>query len=425
MSASKPAKVLVSSFAFNPIDGSECAVGWNYVRAIAARRRVWVMTRSLEREKTEPHLLAHPEEMPNVTVLYVGERFRNLGGPVGKITNFWRYQLWHWEASRLGRRLDKEIDFDLMHHVTGTGFREPGHLWKLGKPFVWGPVCGLQYIPMNLLNAVPLRSRPFFVLKNLSTAWSTHVSRRPRRAARAAKGLIAGSSAIAGKIKSLWGRDAEVCCEVTAPVLEPRPPLRRGPDVPLRIVWCGSCDPLKALNIVLLALEKLKGSAIDWRLIAVGDGPLLENWKQLARRLGLDARCKFLGRVSRAEVQTVMETGHCLVQPSIYDATTTVVAEALAHGLPVICLDHFGFGDAVDAESGIKIPPQTLKQVIQGFAAAIEAIASDEGRRYAMAIAAQRAAQRLSWRHKEKVINDVYGRILPAVALPSPCGERG
>jgi len=387
------------------------------VRAIPRRHKVWVITRSLEKEETEQYLLQHPDALPNVTVHYVEERYRNIDHPLGKITNFWRYQYWQRDAYRLGRILDAQIDFDLIHHVTGTGFREPGHLWKLGKPFVWGPIGGLQFIPLRLLGAVPWRSRPFFVLKNLSTFWAMHISRRPRRAASVAKAILAGSSNVAEKVRSLWNRDAIISCQVSAPDLEPRLPVRRGPKEPLRIVWSGNCDPLKALNIVLLALEKIKLSPIVWQLVVVGDGPLLGKWKALAGSLGLSERCSFLGRVSRAEALSVMGSGHCFVLSSLYEGTPTVVAEALARGLPVICLDLFGMRDAVNAECGIKIPPNALDQIIRDFAKAIEALGTDEDRRYEMAIAAQKASLRLAPKHKEEVINDVYCRVLQSMEL--------
>jgi hypothetical protein len=46
MNELKPLKVLVSAFAFSPVKGSEFAVGWNYVRAIASKHKVWVIARS-------------------------------------------------------------------------------------------------------------------------------------------------------------------------------------------------------------------------------------------------------------------------------------------------------------------------------------------------------------------------------------------
>ena len=411
-------KVLVSAIAFNPNKGSEYSIGWDYVNAIAARHKVWVVTRSGEREDVERYLIQHPGAMTNVTVRYAPLKDRAFKFPFCEIVYYLIMQHWQRRAYRLAQSLDAEIDFDLVHQLTGTGFREPGHMWKLGKPFVWGPIGGLQFFPLRLLNAVPFRSRVFFVLKNLSTFWSMHVSPRPRRAAAAAQAILAGSSNVADGVRTLWRRTATVSCEVSAPDLEPSAPTRRKPEEPLRIVWSGTCEPRKALNMVLLALEQLKQSPFDWRLVVIGDGPLWDSWKKLAGKLGLAERCGFLGRVPRAEALSVMATGHCFVQPSLYDATSTVVAEALAHGLPVICLDHFGFRDAVDDQSGIKVPPNSLSQVIRDFAKAIEAIGLNEDRRYEMAVAAQKASQRLTRKHKEEVIDNVYSRIMQTAEQP-------
>jgi glycosyltransferase involved in cell wall biosynthesis len=412
MSEVRALKVLVSAFAFSPTKGSEFSVGWNYVRAIAVRHKVWVIARSSERDETEAYLRQHPDAMPNVTVHYIPFPSHSFKFPMWELVFYPMMRQWQRKALKLGCALDAEINFDLIHHVTATGFREPGYLWKITKPFVWGPVGGLQYFPIGLLSAVPFRSRLFFLLKNLSTLWAMHISRRPRRAAATVQAMLVPSCNVADKVRTLWGRDATVSCEVSAPDLEPGPLARRGVGEPLRIIWSGSCEARKALNIVLLALERLKRSSVDWQLTVVGDGPLWGTWKVLAERLGLGERCTFLGRVSRAEVLSVMATGHCFVQPSLYDATSTVVVEALSCGLPVICLDHFGFKDVVNAECGVKIPPNRLDQVIRDFANAIEALWLDEDRRHKMALAAQKASADLTWKHKEQVINEVYSYVL-------------
>jgi len=418
MSEVRPLKVLVSAFAFSPVKGSEFAFGWDSVRAIASRHRVWVIARSNEREETEKYLLQHPNAMSNVVVHYLPFTSRVFNFPLWEFVFYPAMWHWQWRAYKLGRSLDAEIDFDLIHHVTATGFREPGHLWKLGKPYVWGPFGGLQYFPWKFLNAVPFSSRIFFILKNLSTLWAMHISRRPRRAAAAAQAILAGSSNVAEKVRTLWGRDAIILCQAIAPDLEPMPPARRGAGEPLRIIWSGSCEARKALNIVLLALEQLKRSPIDWRLIILGDGPLLGKWKVLAGRLEVGERCTFLGRLSRTEALSVMASGHCFVLSSLYEGTPAVVLEALAYGMPVLCLDLFGMKDAVNSECGVKIPPNNLDQVIRDFAKAIESIGLNEDRRYNMAIASQKASLRLNLKHFEGVINDVYCRISLSQELP-------
>jgi len=411
-------KVLVSASAFSPIRGSEFAVGWDYVRAIASRHKVCVIARGTEEEETREYLRQHPDAMSNVEVHFIPLKVRSFHFSfLDALYYSLIYRRWQLRAYRLACDLDAQIDFDLIHHVTGTGFREPGYLWKIGKPFVWGPVGGLQFFPANLLNAVRFRARPHFVLKNLSTAWEMYVSRRPRSAAAAAKVILAGSSNVADKIRSLWGRDATVLCQVSSPDLDLRPPVQRGVGEALTIIWSGTCEPRKALNIVLFALEKLNPSLIDWRLVVVGDGPLLNEWKALSSNLGIRDRCSFVGRVPRSDALFIMATGHCFVLSSLYEGTPAVVVEALAYGLPVICLDHFGMKDVVSAECGVKITPVKLDHVIQEFAKAIEAIGLNEDRRYEMAIAAQSAAQRLSVKSKAEVINDIYERIMPSPGL--------
>jgi glycosyltransferase involved in cell wall biosynthesis len=410
MSEVKPLKVLVSAFAFSPIKGSEFSVGWDYVRAIAARHKVWVIARSEERAETEVYLSKNPDALANVTVHYVSWYPRRFKVPLWEIAFYFLYRNWQWRAYKLARTLDAEFNFDLIHHVTTTGFRDPGYMWKMDKPFVWGPIGGMQYFPLNLLNAVPWRSRPFLVVKNLTTFWAMHISPRPRQAAAKAKAILAGSSNVAERVRAIWGRHATVSCQVSSPDMKAWVPTCRASGDPLRIIWSGSCEPRKALNIVLLALERLNQSSVDWRLIVVGEGALMGAWKALADKLGIRERCSFLGRVSRAEVLSVMATGHCFAMSSLYEGTPTVVAEALAFGLPVICLDHFGLKDAVDMASGIKIQPMNLDQVVGDFAKGIEVLWRDENARYKMAMAAQQASMALTWERKMMVINDVYSK---------------
>jgi hypothetical protein len=52
------------------------------------------------------------------------------------------YNLWHRRAYRLALQMHTEAPFDLVHHATYTGYREPGYLWQLDAPFIWGPVGG-------------------------------------------------------------------------------------------------------------------------------------------------------------------------------------------------------------------------------------------------------------------------------------------
>ena len=405
-------KVLVSAFAYSPVQGTEFAIGWDHVRAISMRHRVWVLARSNERDETERYLRANPEMGHNIAVSYIPFTAMKFDFPFWELAFYRHYRKWQRHALELARALDSEVNFDLVQHITATGFREPGDLWRLGKPFVWGPLGGMQYFPVQLLNAVPTKSRPFFLLKNVSTFCSMHFSLRPRTAARNAAAIIAGTSETAQRIRGIWGKEALVMNEVHAPEGYDLP-ARRDPDQTFRIVWTGRFQPRKALNIVLLALEKLKDASFKWELICLGSGELEPAWKKLATDCGIADRCQFLGNVPRAEALRTMMAGHCFAQPSLYDATSTVVVEALALGLPVVCLNHCGFRDVVEPAYGVRIPANSLKQIVGDFASAFQMLAEDEEKRFRMALAAQATSARYTWKAKAIRLNELYEGLFP------------
>lgn len=419
MNEAKHLKVLVSAFGFSPVRGSEFAVGWDFTRAIAARNKVWLITRSTERAEIEEYLRQNPDVLKDVSIHYVAWPSWSWNFPGNQIPYYFCYRFWEWRAYRRGRTLNDTHQFDLIHRVNGTGFREPGYLWKIDKPFVWGPIHGMQYFPLRLSEGLPLRSRLFFAVKNLSAFWAMHFARRPKLAAARAKAIIASFGDAAKAVESLWGRQADVICESSVPLVLSTP-LRRQPGEPIRIICCGGLEPRKALNILLQALSRIDVSHVDWQLSVVGDGPLSKAWKLLAIKCGIIDRCKFFGRMPRNEVFSMMAAAHCLVHTSLYEGTPTVVTEALAIGLPVICLDQFGCKDIVTEECGIRIPPTTLDQVIRGFADAITALAQDEERRYGMAIAAQSISWRLSWKGKSEMIERIYRKIVEEQRLAAP-----
>ena len=59
-------------------------------------------------------------------------------------------------VSRRGR-LHQQLRFNLVHQATFCGFREPGFLWKLDAPFLWGPIGGTQNYPWRFLGEAGLR----------------------------------------------------------------------------------------------------------------------------------------------------------------------------------------------------------------------------------------------------------------------------
>lgn len=118
----------------------------------------------------------------------------------------------------------------------------------------------------------------------------------------------------------------------------------------------------KAPHITIEAFSKAHRLVPDARLRMVGDGPLLEDCRTLAKTLGIADAVAFLGAQPHAVVQDEMRRARAFVQHSVEaingdcEGTPVAVLEAGASGLPVVSTRHAGIPDVVvDGETGFLV----------------------------------------------------------------------
>lgn len=401
-------KILVSAFACSPSKGSEEGVGWGWVEAIAKYHDLWVLTGDQCRDDIEAELQNKPKLLDRLHFHYVPWTRHTIAEKVWPPTHLYTYRhLWQKAAYELGMRLHKEIHFDIVHQLTYVGFRVPGLLWQLDVPFVWGPIGGLEQTTWALLPSLGVRGCLHYSTRNILNDWDRRVSRAPKRAfAKAGGGIIAATSGVQQEILRFYGQESTVISEIGLPPLARARPALRNSTEPLSLLWCGLHLPGKALQFLLSALRQLP-SSLNWKLTIIGDGPCSARWRRLARATRLDDRCDWLGLLPRQEVLKRMQAAHVMVITSIKDLTSTVVVEALANGLPVICPNHCGFKDAVTPECGIKVSATSSVELVQGLRDAIVRL-YDEGLRLRLANGALHRALDYKWDLKAKTVNDIY-----------------
>jgi glycosyltransferase involved in cell wall biosynthesis len=188
----------------------------------------------------------------------------------------------------------------------------------------------------------------------------------------------------------------------------------RGYGEPLRLAWSGRHLPGKALHLLLRALSRVP-STTDWRLDLYGDGPSTITWQRLAARLRIGSRCVWHGQVSRVEAIAAFNTAHLFVTTSLKDLTSTVILEALAQGVPVLCPNHCGFPDVVDETCGMRLPIGTAAEFERALAEAITKLAGDENMRRRLAAGALARAPQFSWEAKARAIDAVYRRVMGVI----------
>ncbi len=93
-------------------------------------------------------------------------------------------------------------------------------------------------------------------------------------------------------------------------------------------------------------------------LLIVGDGPERANLELMANSLGLTASLRFLGKLPKPEVLTLMHNAQFLVLPSIwYEGFPMTIVEAFSCATPVVASNDGGMHDAIeDMKTGLLFP---------------------------------------------------------------------
>ncbi len=108
-----------------------------------------------------------------------------------------------------------------------------------------------------------------------------------------------------------------------------------------------------------LAIEAL-ADCPDCSLVIAGGGPLRGDLEQLAARLGVADRVRFLGDTPHSQLPELYSAADALVLASSREGWANVLLEAMACGLPVLATDVNGTAEAVQSpEAGLLLPERT------------------------------------------------------------------
>ena len=408
----KRLKVLISAYACSPNEGSEPGMGWNFVMGLSKFHELHVI---VEKRKWESPIKNYIEKFPylidNTKFYFIDKKRNRRLRKIWPPSYYWFYKKWQKEAYKLALELDKRENFDIIHQLNMVGYREPGYLWKIEKPFVWGPIGGLENSPWRFLPSLGIKGFIFYTGRNLMNLWQRNFSKRPKQAAKRVNNtLIAATPDNQKLILKLWERKAEVICEIgqEKDVIDILPSIKNGPGEPLKIIWSGIHVPRKNLPLLFNALANVK---FPFELHILGSGEMTTKWKKIAHNKGIAKECIWYGWVKRQRAVEIMSLGHVLCITSISDLTSTVTLEGLSYGLPIISLNHCGFAHVIDDSCGIKIPVKTPQKAATGFKNALESLYFDENLRQRLSQGACDRAEAFSWSEKILKLNTIYNNL--------------
>lgn len=404
-------RLLMVAYCCSPYQGSEPGMGWNFAMMAAQEYETWVICEERKFADEIQRYLDEHGPIPNLNFVFVPEKA--WAGPMWRIPGlgYLSYHWWHQRACELAKQLHAKHQFDFVHQANIIGFREPGEMWRLGLPFVWGPIGGVHDFDARFLGEASRGARFKESLRSwLNTRQLKH-SRKVHTAARQASAIISANRQTAVSLREVGIASSHVMSELCLDQVQDETTFRAQLDGGIRLLWSGGFEPRKALSLLLKALAQLPPD-VPFQLDVVGDGEERKHWRELAKHLGIDDRIRWCGWVSRDEMLEKYAQADAFVFTSLRDTTGTVLLEALSRGLPVICPDHQGAADIIADACGIKVPVNSPRQVSGDLAKAITTLSRDSGYRRSLAEQALLRARCYTREHQAARLHAIYRGVL-------------
>jgi len=412
--------VLASAFACDPSGESglgtgEDILGWNIVNQIGRFHEVWVLASTLNERNVQESLRKTPR--PHLHFLYF-----DLADPARRLLRCSRggvqlyAYLWQIKACFVALRLHRKNRFDVFHHITfANDWMASFAGVLLPASFIRGPGGGTHPVPRAFFKTASFRKQAWEYIR-ITGRWLFRLDPFFILGHKKAKAILLCNRDAMEAVWRGWRKKTRLfpVNGITSDELSSlSAPSARRPSSPFTVLSAGRLLPLKGFSWAIRAFGRFAARCPDSEFRIYGEGPDHDALLSLIYELGLEGQVKLLPWVSRDKILAEMKTADVFLFPSLYDGGGAVVVEAMASGLPVICLDSGGPGFHIQGEWGIKIDPRNPEHVVGKIAAALQDLHSDRdlGRRLGLA-ARERVREYYLWDRLGDRLQSLYEDIL-------------
>lgn len=400
--------ILATAYAMNPYKGSEDGMGWNFVCQIARFNKIIAITRENNRASVERYMAEHPSDLYNNIQFYYFDlpywlRFWKKGSR-GAMLYYW---FWQMAMPSFIRR--KKLQFDIAHNLNFHNDWTPSYLWKLNKPFVWGPIGHHPRLLDGFLKyyrfTYRLKDRLTWAVKQYFWKWSPGLKNTVQRA----DYICCMNSSVASVLDvkpDQWGLMPSVATEDNGYLASPT-------NDRFTVISAGRLVPLKGFDLTILAFADFVAQLPEEakpkvELLVVGSGPELAFYQQLAQAHQIAQYTRFIQWIDRPELLQLFKEASVFLFPS-HEGAGMVVAEALSFALPVICLDNSGPGEFITDACGIKVPAGDYDATVSGLAEGLKLLYENKNMYQNMRLAARaRFEQHFHWDRRGEQLHIIY-----------------
>ncbi len=410
-------EILVLAYAISPTRGSEYAVAWNYVKEMSKENRLTVLYGTSgdymgDCEEMEEYVRLHPNPQVSFVPIYPNRVANILNWPnrhhLFVYTFYYAYNVWQKQAYRKAKELVAQKRFDLIHYVGMIGYREPGYLWKLNLPYIWGPISGANNIPTVLMKNMPLIGRLKYNFRTFANKIQVRYNSRLKKALNKTDILLTASSENRQIFQAIYNKDS-ICIPENCIMGDIQLDEKKFQNLSkYNVIVVGRLDVGKSVGIFLEAVTLLKQKE-KIHIDIVGDGPLKEPLMQYAWQNNIDNLITWHGQKPRTEAIKLFNSAHLHVITSVSEGNPTTIWEAMSYGVPTLSFDHCGMHDTLRDGAGILVPiAEQYEECVNGVAKAIDKILSDEAYLRQLTDATIARAKEYTWEKRRVFWNNLY-----------------
>lgn len=393
--------------------GGEGVLGWNIVKQLSRFHEIYVLTHADNRSIIEDELKKEPISNTKFYYLDLPRWLKFLQKFQGGI-QLYAY-LWQIKAYFLARKLNQRFHFDVFHHVTYANDWMASFIGALLPiSYIRGPGGGAHRVPKKFLSEFSLIDRILQSLRNFGQ-WLFRHDPFFILSQKRAKAILVCNRESVEAIPKKWQNKTHLF-PVNGISKEDLDLLSRSEKInnnKFKVLSAGKLLPIKGFSLAIKAFKIFSEKVENTELEIIGDGPELYCLKNLAQKLEIGDKVKFKNWLPRNEFLKELKSGDVFLFPSLRDGGGQVIIEAMAAGLPVICLDIAGPGFHISNEWGIKIVPHSPEKSIKEMAEALERLYFDKELRNQLGKAArERAEKKYHWDRLGEKLFKIYKRAL-------------
>ena len=400
--------ILVSASGCEPIKGSEAGVGWNWVLQMAKTNYLHVITRANNQEPIEAHL---PEELKEkITFHYYDtpnfiKRLKNKAKGL-----YFYYFFWQLGIIPLVRQIIRKNEIDYTMHLTFGSMWMPTFLPLFKTPFIWGPVGGGDCEPKSFLKVLSLKQRIMqsarYVMNELSFLNPFIVIPSLR-----AKSILVRTPNSATVIPGIFRKKTKIILETAMENSVFGYCKEKRSDNEIRMITTGRLLPSKNILTAVRSLNYIDKS-LNISLQIIGSGYQKKDILKEVAKIGWSDRVNIIEELPRQKVLELIGQSDIFLFPSLREGGSWSLMEAMAIGLPVVCLDWAGMSITTDESCAIRLPVTNPEQMPKDMADAIvKLVESPELRERLGTAARERIRTGFNWDAKGEFIENLLNEL--------------